>query len=402
MKIGNLRISWERLNNGSYINYSVNNLNANWSTTADLELALNNSVLSTLINIRADYLSKFKFYEVNSQNEPIENSEFNKLINSPNPYQSKEDFLKQFEWYTICFGYVFQRPYGASGFTSNYLYNLYSPNITFEKELKRSLIQKKSDVQALDKLAFTYKDIDTDLSMTFSDVIPFYDQANGLTVNPLTSPSRIKSIRKQVDNINAAFDAQKISTETLGREMVFKQSMSNSMDNALPLHPDDKKDMEDKFQRYGLGADRNRTVILEKEMGWKSMHIPHSDLGFEEIIKVNANLISQNMQVPNEIYKAYTEGDTFENKKQAEIMFLQNVMQPRADNLANSWGSFFDIDVKASCEHLPSMQVIEEQKADRLLKISQAVRNLTQSGFSPESANQYLIDNGLTSLQNGN
>ena len=399
MRIGKLNISWERLKNGTWLNYDRNNLTASWSTDANLKLALNNPVLSTLINIRADYLSQFNFFEVNEAGEKIDNSDFNRLIENPNPYQSKQDFLKQLEWYILCYGWVYQRPYGATGMGTDYLYNLSTPDITFDKDLTRSLIQKRSDVKELGKLSFNYRDLDTDINMELKDVIQFFDVSNGLNGNPFTSPSRVTSIRKQIDNTSAAADAQNIMIKTVGREMIFKEKQSNSMDSAMPLANGDKEDMERKFQRYGAQTGRNRTVILNKEMGWKSMHVPHSDLGFEEIMALNSNLMGQALQVPNSVYKAYMQGDTFENQSQGLLGFLQGAMQARANDIANSWGSYFGIKVKASIEHLPIMTKIEDVKIDRVLKISQAFRNLTQGGLTSEQANQYMIENGLKTIE---
>ena len=94
-------------------------------------------------------------------------------------------------------------------------------------------------------------------------------------------------------------------------------------------------------------------------------------------------------------------GDTFENQNQGLLGFLQGTMQARADNLARSWGSYFGIKIKASCEHLPVMAQIEETKVDRILKISQAVRNLTQGGLTTDQATQYMVDNGLKIIEDG-
>lgn len=399
MRLGKLNISWERLKNGDFLTYDRNKLSASWSAKENLDVALSNPVLSTLINIRADYLSQFNFFEVNDAGEKVENSDFNRLIENPNPYQSKQDFLKQLEWYILCFGWVYQRPYGADGMPANYLYNLSTPDITFDNEIKRSLIQKRADIKELGKFSFNYKDFDTDIKMQVKDVIQFFDISNGLGGNPFTSPSRISSIRKSTENISLALDAQNIMGGQIGREMIFKEKQSNSIDSAMPLASGDKQDMERKFQGYGAQSGRNRTVILNKEMGWKSMHIPNADLGFEETISLNANLMGQSLQVPNSVYKAYMQGDTFENQNQGLLGFLQGTMQARANDIANSWSSYFGIKIKASIEHLPIMAKVEDVKIDRVLKISQAFRNLTQGGLTTDQANQYMIDNGLKTIE---
>ena len=95
MRIGNFRIGWERLKNGTWLNYERNSLQASWSNDANLKIALANPVLSTLINIRADYLSQFNFFEVDDKGEKVENSDFNTLIKNPNPYQSLSSILIQ-------------------------------------------------------------------------------------------------------------------------------------------------------------------------------------------------------------------------------------------------------------------------------------------------------------------
>lgn len=399
MRIGNFKISWERLKNGDFLTYERNKLSASFSTKQNIEIALANPVLATLINIRADYLSQFNFFEVNDAGDKVENSEFNRLIENPNPYQSKQDFLKQLEWYILCYGWVYQRPYGASGLGTDYLYNLSTPDITFDNEIKRSLIQKRADVKQLGKISFNYKDFDTNISMEVKDVIQFFDVSNGLCGNPFTSPSRVDSIRKSTENISLALDAQNIMGGQIGREMIFKEKQSNSMDSAMPLANGDKQDMERKFQGYGARKGGNRTVILNKEMGWKSMHIPHQDLGFEETISLNANLMAQALQVPNAVYKAYMQGDTYENQSQGLLGFLQGTMQARANDIANTWSSYFNIKIKASIEHLPIMAKVEDVKIDRVLKISQSFRNLTQGGLTSEQANQYMIDNGLKNIE---
>lgn len=396
MRLGKLNISWERLKNGDFLTYDRNKLSASWSTKENLDVALSNPVLSTLINIRADYLSQFNFFEVNDAGEKVENSDFNRLIENPNPYQSKQDFLKQLEWYILCYGWVYQRPYGASGMGADYLYNLSTPDITFDKELKRSLIQKRADVKELGKFSFNYKDFDTDINMEVKDVIQFFDISNGLSGNPLTSPSRIDSIKKSTDNISFALDAQNIMQNQIGRELVFKEKQSNSMDSAMPLGKEDRDDLKRKINRPS-GTDR--TIVLNKEMGWRPMHSSLSELEFQETISLNANLIGQALQVPNSVYKAYMQGDTFENQNQGLLGFLQGTMQARANDIANSWSSYFGIKIKASIEHLPIMAKVEDVKIDRVLKISQAFRNLTQGGLTTDQANQYMVDNGLKTIE---
>jgi len=91
-------------------------------------------------------------------------------------------------------------------------------------------------------------------------------------------------------------------------------------------------------------------------------------------------------------------GSTFENQKEALIGFVQNTVQGVADDLANSWTSHFGYEerpIKASFSHLPVMQHAEDKKADKLLKISTAYRNLIQAGLSNEDVNTIFMNQGI-------
>lgn len=399
MNLKNLfNISFERLRDGTFLNYTERRSGTSFGGSDCLELALNNPVLTTLINIRGNALGQFDFFHVDEKGER-KDSFFDELISNPNPFQSKEDFLKEMEWRLICDGWVFQKPYGATGYDPTAIYNLSAANITFNKDLDRSLIFTKEDIELFKETSFTYRDLNTDTGMTIGDIIPFYDVASGLKGNPIKSPSRLTSIIKSITNIGSSLDAQNILLGQIGREMVYKERMNNEYANAVRTSDDDKKDMRYKWSLRSRG-NKDRTVIADKEFGWKALHTSPKDVGFEEIVSINANLIGQALEVSNSVYKAYMQGDTFQNQNTGLLAFYQNTMQVRADNIAKSWSDKFGIKIKASCAHLPVMQESENLKIDSLLKVTQAIRNLQQAGFTTDEANEYLVDNGLRNIRN--
>ena len=380
-------------------NWYTSKNTASWSGDGNLQLSLCSPVLMTGIDIRADYRSKVRYIEYNSQNEEVENSEIVERLNNPNPYQTKEDFIKQNEWYKLCYGWVFEAVYDSLQLP-NYMYNLNPSCINFNKDFKKQIVFKKSEANELDRRTFTYTDYATQKTMTIGDVLPFYDLANGLlNNNPYESPSRIDAIRKSVENIQRAVDAENIITSQIGREMVYKEKSNDQFNNNLPLLKEDKKDAERKFSNYGAQSGRNRTVFTNKEMGWKSMHIPHDELGFTEILENNSSLATQALRIPNEIYQFYRTGATFENQEKAEVRFIQNVIQPIEDNRARAYSKRYNKDIRASFAHLPSMQKTENEKVDKILKVSTALRNLTQSGLSIEEATNYMEQNGLNLIK---
>ena len=92
--------------------YSISNNNATYLNGQDkLQLALNHPVLAAAISIRADYLSKVRFYVEESDGTKNFDDPSLDFINNPNPHQSKEDFLIQYEWFLCSYGWLYQRPY---------------------------------------------------------------------------------------------------------------------------------------------------------------------------------------------------------------------------------------------------------------------------------------------------
>ena len=398
------KIGYTRLSDGSH-HYTIANGNTSFLGGKDpLELSLRNPIISACVEIRAKMLSQAEFYIEDANGDKNLDDELIKLINNPNVHQSKQDFLKQFEWFKSTYGWVYQKPYAAVGFTPQAIFNLKPSCIKFPKTMLNPMVWKDKDVKNYYKQKFNYKSQDEEKSIELKDIIPFYDLTNSLNDTKegfITSPSRIESIIKQISNIGLVGDAENVMIQTNGREMFFGgQSKGGNLGISLPLDSEDKKNIESRLMNnYGFGKGKRRSIALKNEAGHKSLHIPLKELGLHESLINNANIVREAYEVPNELYDTYMTGSTFENQKEALIGFIQNTVQGVADDLANSWTSHFGYEakpIKASFSHLPVMQHTEDKKADKLLKISTAYRNLIQAGLSNEDVNTIFMNQGIT------
>lgn len=397
------KIGYTRLSDGSH-SYSISEGNTSFLDGQDpLAISLKNPVISACIEIRAKILSQAEFYIEDSNGEKNVEDDLIKLINNPNVHQSKQDFLKQFEWFKSTYGWVYQKPYAAVGYAPSAIFNLKSSCITFPKTMLNPMVWKDKDIKNYYKQKFNYKINDVEKSIELKEVIPFYDLTNSLTESKesfITSPSRIESIIKQISNIDLIGSAENVMVQTNGREMFYGgQTKGGNLGISLQLDTDDKKNIESRLMNnYGFGRGKKRSIALKNEVGHKSLHIPLKELGFHESIISNANLVREAYGVPNELYDTYMKGSTFENQKEALIGFVQNTIQGVADDLANSWTSHFgyeDKPIKVSFSHLPVMQHTEDKKADKLLKISTAYRNLMQAGLSNADVNTIFMNQGI-------
>ena len=80
---GKSNVSVERDRNGTFT-YSFLEQDGFANSTKYLELSLSNPVLLAIIALRAKIYSQMKITHLNSEGEPIENSEILKLFKQPN------------------------------------------------------------------------------------------------------------------------------------------------------------------------------------------------------------------------------------------------------------------------------------------------------------------------------
>ena len=368
-----------------------------------LKIATNNPVVSACISIRAQILSKAEFYIEGPNGEMETSSDYIKLINNPNPFQSKQDLLKQFEWYKCAYGWVYQKPTGAVGYAPTYLYNLNSGFIEFPDTMKSSYVIDDKEKEDYFSQKFKYTDgTSNEKGIELKEIIPFFDVTNGLTNHDyaaITGNSKLDSVIKQISNIDLIGQAENKIIGSNGREMYSSASKGANLGTSLPIDSEDKENIESNLiNNIGMRSDQNRSIVTNTAIDWTSLHIKHAELGFKESITTNSTLVREIFGIPNELYSAHINGATFENQKEALIGFIQNVIQPVADDLANSWTSHFDLEktpIKASFSHIPVMQHTEDRKADKLLKIATAFEKLTRAGLDTQTIEELFDNQGI-------
>ncbi len=401
------RLGYTRLSNGRHF-YRLLKGTATYKNDELMQLALNNAITYACIEIRAKMLSQAEFFVENSNGERTKDHKIIELINNPNRIQSKEDFLKQYEWFKSVFGFVYQKPYGATGMETVAIFNLNPAYVEFPKEKSSMLVWSDEDIKKYMAQKFKYKEPKQDVkNILYEDIIPFYDTANGLFVdeqnyNPITSPSRLVSALKSIWNTDLALQAETVMIQTNGRELFSGGAERGfNLGASLPMAEDDKQSIESNLiNDYGMTGFKKRAIATNQAITWQSLHIKLKDLGLHESISNNANLIREVFEVPNELYKSFQKGSTYENQKEALITFIQSTIQPIANDLANSWTDYFKLSdsnekIVSDFSHIPVMQHTEEKKAEKVLKIATAFQRLVQAEMTPESARQFLEAQGV-------
>lgn len=399
---------FEKYTNGDSF-LSVGSLSANFKGVDNiLRATMDQYALFICLKITADICRKARLEVQTLDGAEIPNDPLIKILRKPNYLQHQGDLIAQWVWYKLAFGTVALRPVMPAGFQvdpSNVVafYNLNTKLIKYPENFRTPMIYKPADIKAFEDQIVQYKDGKDVINIRIKELIYCYDTAAGINGNMLESPSRIAAVKKGAANIDIALDAENIMLRSNGREMFTGGSQKGEASGiAMPMDAGDRKEIQDKLiNYYGMGRAQVRSIVTKQGINWKSLHIALKDLGLWESSTKNAAIIRAAFNIPETVFKLYLEkGDTFENKKEGEVELIQNVGQTQMTDFCDSLNNFFKYEEQgrrlvAKFDHLEAMQYIEERRADRFLKISTGVRNLTQAGFDQPTIQAALENNNI-------
>lgn len=394
-----------RYNNGSW--FFSKSSSTSYLSKEYMELYKTVYAINACINIRANYLSKFKWGVQEKEGVNYEH-ELLRVIQKPNVYQkSTVDFLKQFEVFRSVNGWVYQKTFGAKGFYPEALYNLNPVNIEPNENKNPFLIWKKKDVSETKGDSFKYDDNGTQKTFRYNEIMPFYDIANGINSNRnamYTSPSKIQAILKSISNLDLSLDSENVVLQTAGREAIYSngdgQTQQDSYINGVKsLKEKELNDIRGKLNNKSmLKAQQLRTFNPDMPINHLDMSLKPRDFDYGSIMDKHESIIARAFGVPNEIYQAYKQGATFENQNEAEVKFIDSMREGVVKDLAMTWTDGFGDEKTpfvATANHLRSLQKEENKKADTALKITQSILNLQRSGLNEAQAIDFLDGLGV-------
>lgn len=397
--------------------HTINSLTTNFKDFKKLETTLANYAVFNCLKITADICSQVEFF-VKKGDELTKDDPLIDLLNKPNFFQHKKDFIKEWIWYKLTYGYVVQRPVLPSSFTptpknTQALFNLNPRNISFKDNFKTPMLFLDSDFEKFKRENLFFRiDDKKKIPLEIGGLMFTYDVTNGLSDDFfLKSPSRLDAITKAISNVDLTLDAENIMLQTNGREL-FSASSGKGQNSGIkmPMAAGDREEIINKLiNTYGLSRGKSRSIVTTSGVDWKSLHIELKELGLNESSVKNGSIIRSIFQIPETVFKFYLEkGDTFENKKEGEISLIQDVAQVNMDDFASTFTNFFnykDTPLVADFSHMPAMQHVEDKKADKLLKISAAIKNLQQAGLTSGSIENIITEIGIDNIkieENGN
>ena len=333
--------------------------------TADVNQWLNDYIqvpeVNAIINWKARAFSNMKLDVVNAKTgEPAPNSlPAARLIRRPNYFQSQKEFIRQSRLFYYIFGNEIiyaSRPLAWSVKSATGLFTL-----------PYNLL----DIQVKGGKKFIFNEQMPDVVMIFNFgglniTIPynecFHLNDNNVQLSDtdfITGMSRLASLQAPIKNLRASYEARNVMIENRGALGILTNDGSDA-GGAIPLDPDDKKDLQEQFRKYGLTKKQYQFILTSLSLKWQQIAIDTDKLKlFDEATEDQRKLID-GYGLRQEIF-AKQKGSTFENQLQAERAIYQDTIIPEAEEWTIGLTQFLGLEgsawkVSGTFDHLAVFQ----------------------------------------------
>ena len=378
-----------------------------WATgQSNLTIAQNHPILTPAILFIAKIFSQAEFsVKRNSTAREFKNHGLLKLLDDPNPYQTRQDFLETLMFMQIAQGVAVVYGKRVTGFSEpEQMFILDYDLIVWPEEIKKGKNTKLHNSKNILNKYVIYDPKGEHLKIQIKDLMFFYDLPNCVDRNPFKVKSRLDGLGQTLINTQDSLIAKNIILKSNGKELITGKK------DGFPLADDEKKEINRLWNTgFGLGFNRKRGVITKADVTWKSLHIALRDLGLDESVKVDGNLIYTALHIPKDILSLEAKKTTYNNFKESMVSYIQNEMQSSLNSFTATLNKLVKDNYKltGSYEHMPIMQFILIERYDGIKKRGEALSSLRSAGLPDEVALELcgfettLQLNELTPVNNG-
>jgi len=352
----------------------------------NLWLSQNHPILSPALLFVSKLFSQGCIKLVRNNGKEVEDHPILDLLMNPNPYQTTSDLLESLLFTGIANGVgVIYKKSNILRSEPNALYVLDYAKIEFPDKIKKSgNLINASQSESYMETEVLYDRGGEELKIKLKDLMFFYDMPNMTNRNPFKVSSRIDGLRQTLINTKDSLIAKNIILKSNGKEII------SGVKDGMPINPDEKREIEDMYNhKYGLSFSRKRGIVVSSQLTHKSLHIALRDLGLDESIKVDGNIIYTALHIPKDILSLEAKKTTYNNFKESMVSYVQNEMQSTLDaHLAVLNKCLVPKNVKlvGDYEHLPIMQFILIERYKGVNERAIALQNLRKAGLPDEVA----------------
>lgn len=353
------------------------NENFLYNTTPELKIVLDRLALIYATGV---------WQHLDKNGEIIENSPFVDLLENPNVFQSRNEFL--FQWFIQRGIYGNAFTYQLKGFDTqeipSALWNLPPSRMTLNRTGK---IWQQTEI---DEIISSYvfkmnEEGQSDIIYKTNEIIQF---SMPDTDDPILGKSPLESIRMPISNIRAAYGYRNVILTKKGAIGVWSSDSKDQM-GSVKLTPEEESELSKQLQKnQGIGDNQDNIAISKTALKWTPSTYPTKDLLLFEEVDANKKAIIDLFGANENMFSRPSggQGSTFNNVAMGERQAIQNTIEPIADDFANGlskrWGLLDKGEtLKLSYEHLPAMKSDGLQESQILERKARAAAILSGEGL---------------------
>jgi phage portal protein BeeE len=334
----------------------------------------------------------FKHYKATKNGaEEIEDSEVLKLLEKPNPLQSRNEWLIDELIQTSIYGssFVYSLKALKSDEFPSLFYNLpsgqmkiYPTGKIYQQSKIEDIIEKFELVDQNGKgTRFETKDI-------------IYSRIQN-PENPILGKSPLHALQMPISNIRASYGLRNIIIDKKGAIGILSGGAKGE-GGGIPLNNEERLRIENQYRSdYGNSEAQSKIIIANTPLNWSPISYPTKDLMlFEEITSDLRAIID--VYGMNEYLFSKEKGSTFANLLEGKRMAYQDCIIPYAEDFTYKLTNFLGLDKKGEWlaldySHVEAMQENEENKAKANKTKAEAYRLLKETNDFKEEDLKALL-----------
>jgi hypothetical protein len=319
--------------------------------------------------------------------QPLAKKLYN-LWDTPNPLQSRGEFLQQAKIFLEVSGNAFIRGNCGSSFSAQNMLTMFN---VWPQHMQYIRANSYFDALTIEDIIkeWRFKAGEYERRWTPQEVM-FTSKANTeIQDDVIFGRSPMVSLRQPISNIDGAYIARNVMMKNRGMRLVFASNAGDAT-GKIPLQTEEIDILRKSWNEYGMGEGQQQAFFSPYPVTITPIDQNVEKLGLFKEVANDALVVCHGYGVPDVLLKCYIEGTTYENQESSLRRLYQGTLIPEAEeffNSVNKWLGLHDSEyyLYPDFSHVPCLQDSEEKKEEtRKIKSERLISELNAQLLTPD------------------
>jgi hypothetical protein len=359
-----------------------------------------NPVLHAIINTKASLESNAKIFIRNIKNKEIislDRFQYNstkdqvvkkmfRLINNPNPLQSRKEFF--------ALNSIFKDVFGNAFFYANSANNINVMDVEFLWNVWPQFMTPKTTGKYFDQIDINgiLKQWDwswNGYSKKFSSEEILHRKEPNLTLRNnddlVLGKSKQVSLQLPLNNIIIAYVSRNEIATNKGMMGIISSNRTDGNMGSIILEDDEKTEVQNDLSGYGILPGQQKWLVTKHNIKYQAIDQDVRKLGLLNEIVSDTKIVCHEYGLHPLLIQMEQRGATFENQKIAERSSYQNTIIPEFEDKIedlNVWLKTRDYgwEYVSSYKHIPSAQIDEKERSETVKNLNTVYKDQFLAG----------------------